>query len=188
MSIVLGWIYVARMQVMDLPPLPLLVAARDYRYAGPIEPVLDDFVTGLGVVYAPGPPYGQHLLSQRDLDQLGWSRQMLRHRAIETLDRRCAAVRIYGQPPALMLSFDGLESSLLLATQIWEDLAEVVPGDVVVGVPARDVVIVTGSRSPSGLARVRRAVDRMFFAHQRHPLSGRLLVRRDGVWRAFGGT
>ena len=181
------WIYLPRMQATDLRPLPLLVTARDYRYAGPIEPVLDDFVTGLAVVYAPGPPYGHHLVSLRDLDRLGWSRQMLRRKAIEALDSRCGAVRIHGQPPALMLSFDGLESSLLLADKIWDDLADVVPGDVVAGVPARDVVIVTGSRSPSGLERVRRAVDRMFFAHQRHPLSGRLLIRRGGTWSSFGG-
>ena len=179
------WIYLARMQVTDLQPLPLLVSARDYRHAGSAEPVLDDFVAGLAVVYVSGPPYDKRLLARPDLDRLGWSRQMLRRRALETLDRRRDAVRVYGQPPARMLSFEGLESSLLLAGQIWDDLAGVVPGDVVVGVPARDVVIVTGTRSPSGLARVRRAVDRMFFAHHRHPLSGRLLVRRGRSWEAL---
>ncbi|NNJ63150.1 MAG: DUF1444 family protein [Dactylosporangium sp.] len=176
------------MQVTDLHPLPLLVSARVYRNAGPTEPVLDDFVAGLGVVYSVGPPYGTRLLSLSDLARLAWPRSMLRRKAIETLDRRRDAVRIYGQPPALMLSFDGVESSLLLAGRIWDDLEESVPGDIVVGVPARDVVIVTGSRSPSGLERVYRAVDRMFFAHQRHPLSGRLLIRRGRTWAALGGT
>lgn len=179
--------YVAGMQVVDLHPLPVLVSARDYRCVGRAEPVLDDFVAGLGVVYAVGPPYGKRLLSWVDLDRLGWSRQMLRRRAVETLEYKRDAVRIHGQPPALMLSFDGYESSLLLARCIWDELEGIVPGHVVVGVPARDVVIVTGSRSPSGLERVRRAVDRMFFARQRHPLSGRLLIRRDGMWHALGG-
>ena len=158
------------MQVTDLHPLPLLVSARGYRYSGPSEPVLDEFLAGLGVVYVAGPPYGKKLLSWCDLERLGWSRHMLRRHAVETLDHKRDAVRIHGHPPALMLSFSGLESSLLLARRIWDDLSEIVPGDIVVGVPARDVVIVTGSRSPSGLVRVRKAVDRMFFAHQRHPL------------------
>ena len=46
-----------------------------------------------------------------------------------------------------MLSFEGLESSLLLATDFWTRLQGAVPGELVVGVPARDVVIVTGSQS-----------------------------------------
>lgn len=179
--------YLARMQVVDLHPLPILVSARDRRHAGPGEPVRDDFVAGLAVVYAVGPPHSNRLLSYEDLDRLGWNRQMLRRRAVETLDQRRDSVRIHGRPPALMLSFGGLESSLLLARGIWDELDEIVPGDVVVGVPARDVVIVTGSRSPSGLERVRRAVDRMFFARQRHPLSGHLLVRRGRAWYAWGG-
>lgn len=187
MSNLCGWTYVAPMQVVDLHPLPLLVSARDHRYAGVVEPVLDDFIAGLAVVYADGPPCSKRLISYSDLDRLGWTRRSLRSRAVATLDGCRESVKIHGQPPALMLSFDGFESSLLLASKIWDDLAEIVPGDVVVGVPARDVVIVTGSRSPSGLERVRRAVDRMFFAHQRHPLSGRLLIRRGGAWSSLSG-
>jgi hypothetical protein len=56
----------------------------------------------------------------------------------------------------------------------------------VVGVPARDVVIVTGSESRPGLEKARRAVDRVFFAGDRHLLTRRLLVRRRGVWEVFG--
>jgi uncharacterized protein YtpQ (UPF0354 family) len=170
------------MQAVDLHPLPLLVSSRDYRSTWPSEPVLDEFVAGLAVVYLDGPQYGKRLISYQDLERVGWTRQMLRRSGVAELDRRREAIRIHGQPPALMLSFAGLESSLLLANQIWDDLETVVPGNIVVGVPARDVVIVTGSRSPSGLARVRRAVDRMFFARQRHPLSGRLLIRRGRCW------
>ena len=60
-------------------------------------------------------------------------------------------------------------------------------GDLVVGVPARDVVIVTGSQSPSGLEKARRAVERVFFAGDQHLLSRELLVRRHGIWQVFDG-
>jgi hypothetical protein len=55
----------------------------------------------------------------------------------------------------------------------------------VIGVPARDVVIVTGSRSPAGLAKARRAVDRVFFAGGPHLLTPHLLVRRDRSWHVY---
>ena len=80
-------------------------------------------------------------------------------------------VRIHGQPPALMPSFDGIESSLLLADDFWESFEGSVPGSIVIGMPARDVLIITGSRSPAGIAKARRAVDRMFFAGGRHLLT-----------------
>jgi hypothetical protein len=57
-----------------------------------------------------------------------------------------------------------------------------VPGDLIVGLPARDAVIVTGSESVPGLEKVRRAVNRVYFAGDRHLLTRDLLVRRRGVW------
>ena len=86
----------------------------------------------------------------------------------------------------MMLGFDGLASTLILAEQLWNGLAASVPGELVVGVPARDVVIVTGSASRPGLEKARRAVDRVFFAGDRYLLTRRLLVRRKGLWETFG--
>jgi hypothetical protein len=90
-----------------------------------------------------------------------------------------------GSRPALMLTFKGLESGLLLADEFWESLATSIPGDPVVGVPARDVVIVTGSESRPGLERARRAVERVFFAGGRHLLGRDLLVRRQQGWEVL---
>ena len=110
---------------------------------------------------------------------------MLRRQAAHNLDARLGAAQVHGQPPALMLQFDGIASTLLLAEPFWAGLERAVPGELVVGVPARDVVIVTGSQSPPGLAKVRRAIDRVFFAGDPHLLSRKLLVRRRGVWEVF---
>ena len=88
--------------------------------------------------------------------------KMAARRALERL-------RIHGEPPALMLSFNGLESSVLLVDEFWDYLARSVPGELVVGVPARDVVLVTGSGSAPGVERIRRAVERVFYAGGEHP-------------------
>ncbi|HEY2794577.1 MAG TPA: hypothetical protein VGJ28_19610, partial [Micromonosporaceae bacterium] len=76
-------------------------------------------------------------------------------------------------------------SSLLLADDLWDSMEGSVPGAIGVGVPARDALIITGSRSPAGIAKVRRAVDRMFLAGNRHLLTPELLVRRRGGWDRF---
>ena len=147
--------------------------------------MLDEFLGGLGVGYSYGPAFGQRLVTWAELQRMELSRRVLRRQAADNLDARLGAVGVHGQPPALMLTFEGIASSLLLAEGLWTSLERSVPGELVVGVPARDVVIVTGSQSPPGLAKVRRAVDRVFFAGDRHLLSRKLLVRRRGVWEPF---
>jgi uncharacterized protein YtpQ (UPF0354 family) len=178
-------IYRASVQVTSTTFLPLLTQADEDPYGDPAAPVLDEFLGELAVAYSFGPPYGERLVSWLDLDRLSLSRRVLRHRATENLDSMLDTVRVHGQPPTLMLSFDGIESSLLLADQLWRRLAASVPGDLVVGVPARDVVIVTGSESDQGIDRARRAIDRVFFAGDEHLLTRQLLVRQNGSWVAF---
>lgn len=173
------------MQVTNLRPLPLMVRAQSLRSADPNGVVIDYYLGDLAVAYEQGPPYRGRLLSWADLGHLGWSQQTLRRMAVDTLNGRLDAMRLHGEPPAFMLSFDGLESSLLLIDAIWEDLGRVVPGEVVVGVPARDAVIVTGSQSAAGLERVRRAVNRTLCARPQYPLSAELFIRRGRYWEVL---
>jgi uncharacterized protein YtpQ (UPF0354 family) len=161
--------------------LPVVVAADD-RSGDPAAPVLDALAGGLAVAYSFGPPWGESLVTWLDLDRLGLSRRILRRSATDNLDGRLDRVRVHGGPAALTLSFEGLESSLLLADALWDGLAGRVPGELVVGVPARDVVVVTGSLSPVGLDRARRAVDRVFLDGAQRLLIRDLLVRRRGGW------
>jgi hypothetical protein len=167
--------------------LPVLMSSADAAYHR--EHVLDRYLEPLMVGYAVGPPFDvRRLLSWTDLGRLATSRRAVQRGAAAYLHGMLSRVRIHGQPPALTLSFAGFESSVLLADAFWADLAGRVPGEVVIGVPARDVVIVTGSRSPAGLAKARRAVDRVFLAGGPQLLVRDLLVRRDGGWEAYSGV
>src|SRR5262245_28168744 len=147
--------------------------------------VRDEFVGDLIVVYGFGPQFGRRVVTHADLDQMQMPAQALRRSATEHLEVMAGRAEFHGQPPALMLSFEGLESSLLLASDFWTRLQGAVPGELVVGVPARDVVVVTGSQSQAGLEKARRCVDRVFFAGDEHLLSRGLLVRRGNTWEPF---
>jgi uncharacterized protein YtpQ (UPF0354 family) len=170
-------------QVMNATFLPVVVSTADPAYND--RHVLDVLFDELVVGYSIGHPHGERLMTWQDFDRMGLNRRDLRRHAASTLDYAMTGARIHGQPPALMLSFDGVESSALLCDDFWDSLEGAVPGSIVIGMPARDVVIITGSRSPSGLSKVRRAVDRMFFAGGRHLLTQHLLVRRRRVWERF---
>lgn len=168
---------------MNATFMPVVVSAADAAYTD--RHVLDVLFDDLVVGYSLGRPYGDRLMTWSEFARLELSRRELRRRAAGYLDAAMETVGIHGQPPALMLSFEGIESSLLLCDDFWDSLEGSVPGSIVIGMPARDVVIVTGSRSPSGLAKARRAVDRVFFAGGRHLLTRSLLLRRGGSWERF---
>lgn len=163
--------------------LPVVVS-RDDRGVSP-DALTEDFVGELRVGYLIGDPADERMLTRRDLDSFGLSHRDLRRAAAEGLYEALDGIGIHGQPPALMLSFDGIESSALLAHRFWDDLERSVPGELVVGAPARDVVIFTGSGSSSGMEKVRRAVDRVLFAGGSHLLSNDLLVRRQRCWQVL---
>jgi uncharacterized protein YtpQ (UPF0354 family) len=169
------------MQVMSATFMPVVVSVRDPAYTD--RHVFDGLFDDLVVGYSLGHPYGERLMTWPDFERLQMSRRELRHRAAAQLDASIDRVAIHGQPPALMLSFEGIESSVLLCEKFWDGLEGRVPGSIVVGVPARDVVIITGSSSAAGLAKARRAVDRMFYAGTSHQLRQGLLVRQHGRWR-----
>src|SRR5262245_49400034 len=139
----------------------------------------------LTVVYTFGPDFGRRVVTHADLNHLQLHPRMLRQTAFQHLEVLASRAEFHGQPPALMLSFEGLESSLLLASDFWARLEGAVPGELIVGVPSRDCVVVTGSRSGPGLEKAKRCVERVFFAGGDHLISRGLLVRRGGAWEPF---
>ena len=172
------------MQVTRATFIPILASGNNPNFdAGAVR---EEYCADLTLVYSLGPPFGRRVVTHADMEQMELTPRTLRRSAFEQLEMLARdRAQFHGQPPSVMLSFDGLESSLLLATEFWSRLQGALPGELVVGVPARDVVIVTGSQLPQGLEKVRRAVDRVFFAGDENLLTRTLLVRRGGTWEPF---
>ena len=96
------------MQVTSTRFLPLLVSTAE----GWVDPehLLEDLTESIAVGYSYGPPYGQRLVTWGDLDRMGTDHRTVRRAALEHLYENLDKVRIHGQPPALMLSFGGLDT------------------------------------------------------------------------------
>jgi hypothetical protein len=181
-------------QVIGTTVLPVLIRD-EHLPVGPDMPVFDEFpdsarVPGgdrVSIAYTFGPPFGTRLVLWRDLAELGVTHRALRRRADDSLEAMLGSARLHGSAPSYMVSFHGVEASLLLADEFWQSLAVNVPGELVVGAPARDVLVVTGTGSSSGVAKAWRCVDRVFFAGGPNLLLRDLLVWRGG-WRPLDET
>jgi len=148
----------------------------------PQELVAEPLNSDLVVVYAENRLGALRILSSRD--DVG-DRTRLRDAALTNLSRLLPKIEIRpGSDGVLLISAGGeFDASLLLADDLWSGGQVKVDGDIVVAVPAKDVLIATGSHNAPGLARLRAAAAK--FASGPNGLTTALFVYRDGKFMRF---
>lgn len=109
----------------------------------------------------------------------------LRALAVDNLRRMLPKIRLEQYDIGLMaLSVGGdYEPSLLLFDDLWRSGSIAVDGEIVVAMPTRDMLLVTGSHNGKGLDAMRRIVAKL--AAEPHRLTDRLFVYRGGRFVTF---
>jgi uncharacterized protein YtpQ (UPF0354 family) len=163
---------------------PWLVGLQNSLRAQGVEPVSDPFNSELIIVYAEDDPARMRYLTTGE--DIGVSRQELRALAVENLKRVLPKIemRVIGDVAIISAGGD-YEASLLLIDDIWSGGQIKVNGDIVVAIPARDVLLVTGSRSRTGLKAVREMAAATV-SKGPYELIDTLFVYRDGRFTKFG--
>src|SRR6185503_19574849 len=101
---------VASVQVTRATFIPLLAPGS----SSSLDPgvVREEYCADLTLVYTMGPHFGRRVVTHADLEQLELTPRNLRRAAFEHLEALAMdRAQFHGQPPSLMLSFEGLESS-----------------------------------------------------------------------------
>jgi uncharacterized protein YtpQ (UPF0354 family) len=147
--------------------------------------VHDELNTELVVVYAEDLEKTYRYLLPGDLKRLGLGGDDLSLLARENLSRLVPAPQVIAGPFASGIRVDGnYEASLLLYPEWWEDAPIKVDGDYVVAVPARDLLLVTGSNNQAGIAQIRE-LARQSVQKYSHAIVDTLFVFRDGRFTRF---
>jgi uncharacterized protein YtpQ (UPF0354 family) len=124
-------------------------------------------------------------VTPRRRTELGLSAAALRDRATANLRGRRADLTLDWASDVKAVTItvgSGLESGLSLDDDLMEKLTQDVDGDLVVAVPARDVLVASGTGHQDGLAELRRTVDRVWATGGERLVTKDLLVRRRGTW------
>lgn len=144
----------------------------------------DRFNNELVIVYAQDDPNRMRYLTTQE--DFGLSREELRSLAITNLKRVLPKIEMRSVGDVALMSAGGnYEASLLLIDDIWSSGQIQVNGDIVVAIPTRDALLVTGSRSRSGLKLVRELTAK-FKAQGPYELTDTLFRYRDGRFTKFG--
>jgi len=128
--------------------------------------------------------YGDHFrtVTHGDLLALGVGQRALAEAALENLFDRLGDLQLLERPDGCgMVRLDGkLEASLLLVPQLWHDIAEILCDEVVIAVPAGDVVLFCGAGSEPNRRALLAARDRAL-AVGNHAFTQDLFRFRAGV-------
>lgn len=151
------------------------------------DPAHERYNAELVILYAEDTELNIRYLSEEELENIGFTREDRRARAVENLKALLPGVQAQGGDGTFMLSAGGnYEASLLLFDRMWQSGQLPVKGELVVAVPARDVLVVTGSEDPAGLEIMRDIIADVMSSGS-YTLTDRLFVYRDGRFVVFEG-
>lgn len=151
------------------------------------EHKVEHFNEHLVIVYAEDDQQRTRYLSAAE--DVGVKGAALRALAIENLTRILPKITLESHPDAefsRLTAGGDYDASLLLLDHIWSGGQIKVEGDIVVAIPARNILLVTGSRSRKGLKAVRSIVAEAMKDSYR--LTDMLFVYRNGRFVKFGRT
>lgn len=139
----------------------------------------------LDVFYAEDTEFNIRYLGTADIEDLGIELDCLRSNAVENLKRELPPIECHGADGYYMLTAGGnYEASLLLFDSIWNSSNFVVKGDIVVGIPSRDLLLVTGSHDDENIKRLSDACKEVV-AESGYSLTSILFVRTGDKWEEF---
>jgi uncharacterized protein YtpQ (UPF0354 family) len=147
------------------------------------EQLVEDLNSELVISYAEDAPHAMHHLTT---DDYSGDRRALRAFAIKNLLRVLPKIemRVLNEYVSIISAGEDYTPSLLLLDDLWSGGQIKVKGEIVVAVPARDVILVTGSRS--GKIINFRAFAAELYAKGPYSLSDRLFVYRNNAFTIYG--
>ena len=140
----------------------------------------------LYVMYAIDTPSSIKFMPKEDINALGVEEGELRNLSMANLMNANESLQIQGDRSTVsMVVADGIyEASFLLYDDLWTKENFPVKGDIVVYVPSRDVLIVTGSEDTESLETVRGIVHNLE-SQWSHAVTDIGFVREKNKWAEF---
>jgi hypothetical protein len=152
------------------------------------ELAVGEFLEDVQVMFVLDFPEGTQLVSRGMMAAWGMDEARLYQRALANLDGAAGELRVkpVGKLPWLSVidAEDGYAASRVLLHWRWEPLARQAGGSLIMGMPARDVVVFTASTDLEKLQQLRDTVQTVE-AHEAHPVSRKLFRWTPGGWREF---
>ena len=151
-------------------------------------PLYEDYNSELQVFFAEDSEHNIRYLNIENLDGLPCGREHLLELSCANLKRILdQQIEVSGSDGIYMLTAGGnYETSLLLMHSLWRGNFLDVEGRTVISIPTRDLLLVTGSEDPDGIAQI-RYVGEQAAAETPYSVTPVLFVWEEGRFEVFEG-
>jgi len=185
----------ATLIVPRIKPTNFLAALRDIGTSPGDTPITEPLVADLVVAYALDLGETFEMVCPHHCQTLGIAHSQLRSIAIDNLRKQVGDLDYEdlagGKLPVPLWSItsgNDLEACLVMLDDFWSSMARRVPGDMVVGLPARNALVITSTQSPATVQLLREVVMETHRRATNHSLTLHLLVRRGSGWEVFNSS
>jgi uncharacterized protein YtpQ (UPF0354 family) len=125
--------------------------------------VYEKYNNALIIVYAENTETSIRYFTQEDFGKLSISRDSLFPLAVKNLKGLLPEIRSKGENGTFMITAGGdFEASLILLNSIWTNENFKVKGDIVVAIPNRDMLMITGSKDEQGIKTIKEVTANSF--------------------------
>ncbi|WP_038168021.1 DUF1444 family protein [Verrucomicrobium sp. BvORR106] len=152
----------------------------------PPEHIVEGLNSELVILYAEDLDNSIRYISHSDLAEAGIESWNLRDLACENLRRLLPKIECHGENGLYMLAAGGnFEASLPLLDFVWKDPGLKVDGEFVFAIPARDLLVITGSKDGEGIAKLHQINHDVFSQNGSYRLTQKLFLYRQGEIEIF---
>ena len=149
------------------------------------ELVYETLNAELIILYAEDSPKSLRYLTPESMTLAKLDQDHLRPLAVKNLRRLIIDIKIHGNNGLFMITAGGTyEASLLLLDELWQGDRMKVDGDYVVAIPARDMLLVTGSNNLPALQKI-QSMAKKHREESAYSLTSDLFVYRSGKFVKF---
>lgn len=111
------------------------------------------------IAYAEDSKNSIKYLTEDDLKMLSISKDSLKSIALRNFDKIIPNIQRQGDNELFMITAGGdYEASLILLSSIWTKENLPVDGEFIIAIPNRDMLLITGSKSKTGIAKIKEIV------------------------------
>jgi uncharacterized protein YtpQ (UPF0354 family) len=167
---------------IDLPTNPKV---KEVQLTKDDSPVSRNLIGNIILFYAFDMDTHFEIVSNKDLHNLKLSKEELHIKAVKNLNSLDLQIKAQKSTNLNMLTAGGnYEATLILLPEIMDSISSMVDGNLIVSVPARDILYFTGDKDPENIKAITEWTNKMTKEADK-PLSNILLKRVSGSWETY---
>ena len=149
----------------------------------------DDYVyerynSELFIFYAEDKEHTTSYLNKTNFDALGISMESLHEHSIENLNAILPDMERHGEEGYFMITAGGNYEASLILLDIWNKENLPVDGEILIGIPARDVIVITGTNDAENITRLVETVAEINDTGD-HIVSDKVFKLQDGKFEKW---